>query len=145
MKNYLATATLVAMAVAMSTSAAWSADTATDAAVLKLQSPSIPVMRKSIANAVGYELKSVEIQHTAHQLTATIVNSKQNSSTAVDRETESTAISGEMERGMAGKAEFEGVMSIHIDYISRVGKKVKTIDKFDFMRSPANSFVLHKS
>jgi hypothetical protein len=145
MKKYLLTASLVAMTVAMPISAAWSAGIASDAALVKLQSPSIPTMRQSIASAAGCVLKSVELKHTAHQLTATVVNSNQNDATSIGRAAEAISIAGEVERAMRGKAEFENVAAIHVHYISRLGKKVNTIQMFEFFRSPANAFVLHKS
>jgi hypothetical protein len=145
MKKHLFIATLISLTVAMSMAPAWSADTATDAPQVKLQSASVPTLRQSIASATGYDLKRIEIKHTSHQLTATIVNSKQNGAAPGDREKEAVAMASAMESGIQGKPEFEGVASIHIDYISRVGKKVKTIQIFDFFRSPANVFVLHKT
>jgi hypothetical protein len=105
----------------------------------------VPTLRQSIASTAGYELKNIEIKHTSHQLTATIVNSRQNGATSVTREKEAIAMASAMEGGIQGKPEFEGVASIHIDYISRLEKKVKTIQIFDFFRSPTNVFVLHKT
>jgi hypothetical protein len=46
---------------------------------------------------------------------------------------------------MKGKPEFDSVASIHVDYIGRLGKKDSVIQIFDFFRSPANAFVLHKT
>jgi len=48
----------------------------------------VPTLRQSIASAAGYDLKSIEIKHTSHQLTATIVNGKQNGAASGDREKE---------------------------------------------------------
>jgi hypothetical protein len=141
MKKHFVIAALMSLTVA--TTPAWSADTAATQA--KLQTASIPAMRQSIASAAGYELKSIEIKHNAHKLTATIVNSKQNRAASADREKEALEMVSSIEREIAGKPEFAGVVSIHIDYISRLEKKVKTVQIFDFFRSPANAFVLHKS
>lgn len=145
MKKHIAIATLATLTMAISMGPAWSADTATDAVQIKLQTASIPTLRQSIASAGGYALKAIELKHTAHQLTATIVNSKQNDATSVDREKEAVAMASAMEAGIAGKPEFSGIGSMHIDYISRIGKKVKTVQMLDFFRSPANDFVLHKT
>lgn len=46
---------------------------------------------------------------------------------------------------MAGKPEIGAVASIHVDYVSRAGKKLKTIQIFDFFRSPANVFVIRQT
>jgi hypothetical protein len=145
MKKHLAIAAFITLTIGMPLAPAWSADATTDAAQVKLQSTSVPTLRQSIASAVGYDLKSIEIKHTSHQLTATIVNSKQNGATSGDREKEAIAMASATESTIQGKPEFEGVASIHIDYISRIGKKVKTVQIFDFVRSPANVFVLHKT
>jgi hypothetical protein len=145
MKKHLFIAALMGLSAAISMAPAWSADTATDAAQVKLQAASMPTLHQSIASATGYALKSIELKHTAHLLTARIVNSKLNSAAPDDREKEAIAMASAMEGGITGKPEFEGVASIHIDYISRLGKKPKTIQIFDFFRSPANTFVLHKS
>ncbi|MFZ2328806.1 MAG: hypothetical protein WAW73_17970 [Rhodoferax sp.] len=145
MKKQLAIAAFITLTIGMPLAPAWSAGATEDAAQVKLQSASVPTLRQSAASAAGYGLKSIEIKHKTHQLTATIVNSKQNSATSGDREKEAIAMAAAMESGMQGKPEFEGVASIHIDYISRVGKKVMTIQIFDFFRSPANVFVLHKT
>jgi hypothetical protein len=143
MKKILAIAMLATLTAATSLVPAWSADTATDAAQMKLQSASLPALRQAIASAGGYALKSIELKHTAHQLTATIMNSKLAAS--VDREKEAIAMASAMETEMTGKPEFEGIASIHIDYSSHLEKKVKTIQIFDFFRSPTNAFVLHKT
>jgi hypothetical protein len=145
MKKHLLIAAIAALTVAISMSPSWSADTATDVAQVKLQTASIPKMRQSVASAGGYEVKGIEIKHTAHQLTATIVNSKKNAAALADREKEAIAMASEMEAAMTAKPEFEGVSSIHVDYISRLGKKDKTIQVFDFFLSPAKAFVLHKT
>jgi hypothetical protein len=145
MKKLMAIGTLASLVVAGLMLPAWGADTATDTAQVKLQSASIPALRQSVASAAGYELKSVEMKHTAHQLTATIVNSKQNGASSADREAEATELASAMERGMAEKPEYQGVSSIHIDYVSRIKAKAKTIQGFDFFRGPANAFVLHKT
>ncbi len=145
MKKHFAIATLVTLTAAISMAPASGADAVTDAGQVKLQSESIPALRQSIASAAGYELQIIELKHTAHQLTVTIVNSKQNGATSIDRERAAIAIASVAERGMNGKPEFEGIGAIHIDYISRVGKEAKTIQMFDLFRSPANVFVLHKT
>jgi hypothetical protein len=145
MKKHFAMAAIAALTLTCSLVPAWGADKVTDTSQVKLQSPSMPVLRQSVASAAGYQLKGVELKSTAHQVTVTIANSKKNDETAADREKEALAMASALEGGMAGKPEFEGVASIHIDYISRLGKKVKTIQVFDLFRSPANAFVLHKT
>jgi hypothetical protein len=145
MKKYLVIAALSALTVTVSVAPAWGADAATDATQQKLQLVSIPAMRQSIAHAAGYEVKGIELKHTAHLLTVKVVNSKQNESAPVDRETEAMMMALAMEGEMRGKTEFNAVASIHIDYISRVGAKETTVQVFDFFRSPSNAFVLHRS
>lgn len=106
MRKHIAIATFATMTMAISMGSAWSADTATDTGQITLQTASIPTLRQSIASAGGYDLKAIELKHTAHQLTATIVNSKQNGASSVDREKEAVAMVSAMEAGIAGKPEF---------------------------------------
>lgn len=145
MKRNLATAFLATLTAATLMAPVWSADTTTDASQVKIQSASVPALRQLVAKAGGYALDSIELTHTAHQLTATVVNSQQNAATSVDREKEAIAMASAMQAEIAGKPEFEGVASIHIDYISRIDNKAKTIQIIDFYRTPANVFVLHKT
>jgi hypothetical protein len=84
-------------------------------------------------------------KHTVHQVKATVVNSKLNIARSADREKEAIEIANAMEAAMKGKPEFDSVASIHVDYIGRLGKKDSVIQIFDFFRSPANAFVLHKT
>jgi hypothetical protein len=84
-------------------------------------------------------------KHTVHQVKATVVNSKLNIARSADREKEAIEIANAMEAAMKGKPEFDNVASIHVDYIGRLGKKDSVIQIFDFFRSPANTFVLHKT
>ena len=81
----------------------------------------------------------------AHQLTVTIVNSDLNSTKASDIERQAIGLAFALQRGIAAKPEFQGVASIHVDYIDREGEKTKVIQLFDFFRSPANVFVLRKT
>jgi hypothetical protein len=97
MKKHLAMATLVTLTMAISSALAWSADSAADIGQVKLQSASIPTFRQSIASAAGYELKSIGLKHTVHQVKATFVNSKQNDAASAGREKEATEMATAME------------------------------------------------
>jgi hypothetical protein len=65
-KKLMAIGTLATLMVASLMLPVWGADTATDTAQVKLQSATIPALRQSVASAAGYDLKSVELKHTAH-------------------------------------------------------------------------------
>ena len=66
MKNILAIAGWVTAAALTSACPALGADTAADAAQVKLQAISAADLRKSTAVAGGYKLADIEVKSTAH-------------------------------------------------------------------------------
>jgi hypothetical protein len=144
MKNSLAVATFVSMAISIVTPA-WCADNASDAAQVKRQSVVIPKLKQAAAKAAGYESKSIEVKTTAHQVTIAVINSKLNGGVAADREAQASTIASAIEKEIAGKAEFGQVVVIHVDYVKRPGKSATAIQGFDFFKSPTGSFVLHRT
>jgi hypothetical protein len=122
-----------------------SADTASDAAQVKLQTTSIPKLLSVSASVAGYKTKDLELKTTAHQITLTVVNSQLNTKLAADRESEATKMVTAIENVMIDKPEFAKVAAIHVDYIDRQGKKSKTIQGIDFFQTPARTFILHKT
>lgn len=122
-----------------------SADTASDAAQVKLQTTSVPKLLSVSAAAAGYKTKDLEIKTTAHQITLTVVNSLLNTKLAPDRESEATKMVTAIENVLIDKPEFAKVAAIHVDYVERQGKKSKTIQGIDFLQTPARTFILHKT
>ena len=98
MKNILAIAGWVTAAALTSACPALGADTAADAAQVKLQAISAADLRKSTAVAGGYKLSDIEVKSTAHQITITVINSKLNSGVAADRMGEVSKIGHHRER-----------------------------------------------
>ena len=122
-----------------------SADTASDAAQVKLQTSSIPNLLTVSAAAAGYKAKDLEIKTTTHQITLTVVNSQLNTKLTADREAEATKMVTALENAMIDKPEFSKVSVIHVDYIERKGKNSKAIQRIDFLQTPARTFILHKT
>ena len=145
MKNFLAIVVWVTGAALVSAGSAFGADTAADAAQVKLQASSTADLRKSAAGAVAYQLSDIEVKSTAHQITVTVVNSKLNSGVAADRTGEVLKIVPAIERAIAGKAGFGQVMVIHVNYVKRLETQTSLVQGFDFNKTPAGSFVLHRT
>lgn len=124
---------------------ATSADTASDAAQVKLQATSIPNLLTVSAAAAGYKAKDLEIKTTAHQITLTVVNSQLNTKLTADREAEATKMVTAIENAMIDKPEFSKISVIQVDYIERKGKNSKAIQRIDFLQTPARTFILHKT
>ena len=124
---------------------AWSADMPAEAAMVKMQAGSMGAIKQAAARAGGYEPESVEIKHTAHVLTATIEESKQKSSVSGMREKAAQDVAAAMGREVAGKPEFEGVGSIHVNYVKRGIFGDKKLQTYDFNRNMANVFTLKRS
>lgn len=123
----------------------FAADLATDAAQVAKQADSITSLQQSAAAAVGYQTTDLEIQSMAHQITITVVNSQLNTSLPAGRSSEALKIMQAVEASIAGKAEFEQVMIMHVDYVSRQEGDSKIIQGFDFNKSPSGSFVPHST
>ena len=122
-----------------------SADTASDATQVKLQSASFPKLLSLSAAAAGYKTKDLEIKTTPHLITLTVINSQLNAKLTAERETEAIKMVTAMENALLDKPEFAMVAAIHVDYIERKGKKSKVIQGIDFLQTPARTFILHKT
>ena len=145
MKKFLVFVLWVTGAALSSAGSALGADTAADAAQVKLQASSAADLRNSAAGAVGHKPSNIEVKSTAHQITITVVNSKLNSGVAADRTGAVSKIVSAIERAIAGKTEFGQVMVTHVDYVKRLESRTSLVQGFDFYKTPAGSFVLHKT
>lgn len=145
MNTHLLTSALVIFAATFGGPSVWSADTASDAAQVKLQAASTAEI-KALAEATGsYKPKDVELSSTAHQMTITIINGRLNTSSIAMREAEANRMVAVIARLIANKTEFSQLPVIHVDYVKRQGKKTETVQRIDFFQSPAGVFVLHKT
>jgi len=63
------------LAITLGSPAAWSADTAADAAQVKLQAYTMAEIKVLAEATGGYKAKDVELSSTAHQMMLTIINS----------------------------------------------------------------------
>ena len=145
MKHKIQTAAFLALTLLAGSQVVWSADTATDAAQVKLQSFSKPEVQALAEKTGGYKPKDVEINSTAHQMTITIINSKLNNVDIEQREAEASKIVSSIALFIADKPEFSKLPVIHINYVNRQGKKLKNVQQIDFFQAPTGAYVLHKT
>jgi hypothetical protein len=141
----LAASLLTSLAMIASSGPTWSANTAAETEQVKQQTIAIPSLRQEIAKATGNDAKNIDITSSPHQVTITVVNSKFNEGGDADRKTEAATMVSTLARAISEKAPFAQVMVIHVDYVKRTGNSDKTIDRFDFNKSPAGIFVAHTS
>lgn len=137
--------TLLAVAVTLCSPAAWSSDAATDAETVKLQASSTAELKALVVASSGYKPADVVFIATAHQITITIINSKLTKGSAAEREDEATHIMSSIARAIKEKPAFAQLPVIHVDYVTQLRSKRKTVQRIDFFLTPAGAFVLHKT
>jgi hypothetical protein len=120
---------------------AWSADPASDAALVKKQASEIPTLQRAAAQAAG--LQSVNVRSAAHQMTVTVTDSPLNS--PVEREAQASKMVASIEAGIENKPAFAQISIIHVNYVKRTGKGSSAVQAFDFYQTPAGAFALHKT
>ncbi len=140
----LAILMLLAMVAFNATESAWSASNASEAKALKQQAISIPKAQAAVASAAGYEIKNVNIASTLYRVTITVADDTLNDDLSKDREPEATQAATAFVKDMSGKAEFSQIVIIHVDYVRSIGNK-KAIEAYEFYKTPAGSFVIHKT
>ncbi len=123
----------------------WSADTALDAAQVKLQASSKAEIEALAEATGGYKPKEVELSSTAHQMTIAIINGKLNTGSVVEREAEANRMVSVIARVIADRPAFSQLTVIHVDYVVRQANKLKAVQRIDFFRTPAGVFALHKT
>ena len=145
MNTHLLASVFLTLAVTLGSPSVWSADTAADAAQVKLQAASIAEIKALVEATGNYKPKDVEMISTAHQMTITIVNGKLTTGAIAPREAEATRMVSAIARAIADKPAFSQLPVIHVDYVKRQGGKLKAVQRIDFFQSPAGVFVLHKT
>jgi hypothetical protein len=145
MKNTLMVASMVGVLVLVNASSTWSADTVPDVEVIKRQSLVIPGLQRAASTAAGYTGKEVEVLSTAHQVSIVVSNSKLNDDSAANREAEASKMVSAVENQMARLPEFAQVAVVHVDYLKRSGSNSRPVQAFDFYKSPAGAFVIHRT
>jgi hypothetical protein len=121
---------------------------AADAAVdstLAVQESAKLAMRSAVAAAIGVNPTDVEIVMAPHLVTVMIVSSGYAVGSGADRETDAMKAAASIQQSFANRTEFSGVGAIHIGFDQRPSNDSKSLPSFDFFKSPAGEFVLHKS
>jgi hypothetical protein len=145
MKNMLIVASMVGLVSIFNSSPTWSADTMSDLEVVKRQSPVLPALQRAASTAAGYKGKEVEVKSTTHQVTIVVINSRLNGESAANREAEASRIVSAVEKELERLPDFAQVAVIHVDYFKRSGSNAKSVQAFDFYKSPAGAFVVHRT
>ncbi len=145
MKNTLIVAGMVGLIAMFNASSTWSADTMSDLEVTKRQSLVIPGLQRAASTAAGYKGKEVEVKSTAHQVSIVVINGRLNDESAANREAEASRIVSAVENEIARLPEFAQVAVIHVDYLKRSVSNSKPVQAFDFYKSPAGAFVIHRT
>jgi hypothetical protein len=107
------------------------------------QSQSLNAVKTEVLAATGYDDNMVELTATKVQFVVTIVNSKLNGGTAMERENEANRIASTIAHSIADEPEFKGIQAIHVDYVKREGAHMDTLDSMDFRKDPDGNFRHH--
>jgi len=124
---------------------AWSADAASDKLMVKQQTAALPALKKAIVDAIGIDDKTVNVNATAHLITIKRHDAKLNAADSSGREIEAQKIVVQVEAFIKDKSDFSQIATIHVDYVETNGKKSKLVQAFEFNKSAAGSFPIHKS
>ena len=124
---------------------AWSADSASDKAMVKQQSAALPTLKKAVIDATGIDGKTLRFKANAHLISITRHDAKLNAADRSERETEAQKIVTQVEAFIKDKSDFSQVVTIHVDYLEGTGKQSKLLQGFEFNKSAAGSFPIHKS
>lgn len=119
---------------------AWCADPPTDVEKVQRQSTSIPDLRQSLANAVGYPVTSVGVRHTAQSITVTVISGKPDGASQGDHDPEALALASLVEAAIAGKAEYAHIGVIRLEFVSRKELVDESIATFEFIRTATSTF-----
>ncbi|MFZ6686369.1 hypothetical protein ACO0K0_01325 [Undibacterium sp. SXout11W] len=124
---------------------AWSSDAASDKAQVEQQTITLPELKKAVIGVTGIDDAKLQVISTAHLITITLVDGKLNTADRSEREAEAQEIAAKVEAIVSHKTEFSRIATIHVNYVKSAGKKLKPVQQFDFNKSPAGSFPIHKS
>ncbi len=84
-----------------------------------VQPSSLVEIQRSIVRAIGAQDQTVEISATRTAFTVSRVNSNMNDSTHAGRDNEATAIAGIVSKAIAGRPEFNKLITLRVQYIAR--------------------------
>jgi hypothetical protein len=143
-KNLASVIILIVMATAHST-AVWSADAVSDAAIVERQSISLADLQKAAARIGNYDLTNVRVDSKAHQILITVIDSELNSTSESDREEEASKIAFTIAAAIKDKSEFSQVAVIHVDYAKKQDQLEKIVQGFDYYKSNTGTFSPHKT
>jgi len=145
MNNTLAVATLVALVTVSNAAPVWGADAATDTEQVKQQALAIPNLQQAAASAAGYKSTNIKVTSTAHQVTIQLVSSKASGADTANRKAESATIVSAIAKAIIGKPEFAQVVTMHVDYVNRLGNGAQVIEGFDFHKTANGAFAFHQT
>lgn len=142
--SQLATALVTIVVITMPLSG-WSADGASDPALVQAQTAVIPKLQESAAQAGGYTAANVRVSTDPHQITISVLDKKAKHETAAVRERRAEQMVARVEEEITSQKAFSEVMAIHVNYVEKRGKSAPIIQSIDFFKSPTGGFVAHKS
>lgn len=104
-------------------------------------------IQKSVIRTIGAQDNTVEVAVMGNILIVARVNSNMNSSTHGGRDNEATAIADVVSQAIFEKPEFNGIVSLRVQYIAReaTDKNARVIDTIEFREDPNNKFQFHKT
>ncbi len=101
-------------------------------------------VRATVVRAIGAQDQTVEITVTDKALIVLRVNSNMNGSTHSGRNNEATAIASVVSKAIAGKAEFDNLVALRVDYVTRSATgDSAVIDSVAFREDPKGAFRFH--
>jgi hypothetical protein len=111
------------------------------------QSAVLADVQKSVIRIIGAQENTVEAAVMGNILIITRVNSNMNNSTHGGRDNEATAIADVVSKAIAGKPEFNTIISLRVQYLAReaADKTGKVIDMIEFRADPSGKFQFHKT
>lgn len=111
-----------------------------------VQGSSLVEIERSIVRAIGAQDRTVEITVSRTVLTVVRVNSNMNESTHAGRDNEATAIAGIVSKAIAGKPEFNKLITLRVEYIARSPQgETKVVDSVEFREDPDGVFRFHST
>lgn len=104
-------------------------------------------MQSSVVTSIGAQDNTVEIVLTGPVLTVLRVNSNQNASSHVGRNSEATSIAGVASKALIADSASAGVHTIRVQYISRdsAHPEGNVIDTVEFRKNSKGAFDIHIS
>jgi len=111
------------------------------------RSPVLSDIRTSIIRAIGAQEATVEVTIKGNVLTVWRPNSNMNQSTHAGRDNEATAIATVVSNAIAGKPNFNRLVTVWVRYVvrSRPSGPSKNVDSIEFREDPNGVFRFHQT